>query len=273
MTQKHTLQLNTPKPVPIPRPLRTRDLILNVLEQHFESLSTREILSNLRRLGPYQNQSDGHATRDLRANLDELLRLGHITRHDTTDTGPRWRRVPNHIVPKHRLSAIATRLREFALVRLAEVGPQTAEQLSEAAIGDGITPDDKLRAAQLGSILAALVKAGDLLASPVRVGSRPCLQYRLPGQNPVPVTRPKAAPRLTEPSRLQQAILRRLKTRPSTALDLTPALIKAKHIKPGDYASRAVGSACMGLVRRGLVSVTKQGKDSVYYQKSDSHEH
>jgi hypothetical protein len=172
--------------------------------------------------------------------------------------------VPNHIVPKHRPSAIATRLREFALVRLEAVGPQTAEQISDAAIGDGITPDGKLRTAQLGSILAVLVKSGDLLASPVRVGSKPCLQYRLPSQTPVSVPRPKAAPRLTEPSRLQQAILRRLKTRPSTALDLTPALIKAKHIQPGDYASRAVGSACMGLVRRGLASVEKRGKDSVY---------
>jgi hypothetical protein len=90
------------------------------------------------------------------------------------------------------------------------------------------------------------------------------LQYRLPGQTPVPVPRPKAAPRLTEPSRLQQAILRRLKTRPSTALDLTPALIKGKHIQPGDYASRAVGSACMGLVRRGLATFEKTPDGTVY---------
>jgi hypothetical protein len=90
------------------------------------------------------------------------------------------------------------------------------------------------------------------------------LQYRLPSQTPVSVPRPKAAPRLTEPSRLQQAILRRIKTRPSTALDLTPALIKAKHIQPGDYASRAVGSACMGLVRRGLATCEKHPDGTIY---------
>jgi hypothetical protein len=233
-------------------------MILIILEDHFDSLSTREVLNCLHR------KNITTARTDVEKHLRELHRLGHITRHDTPDAGPRWRRVPNHIVPKHRPNAITTALRKFALVRLEAIGPQTAEQLSEAAIGHGITQDGKLTAGQVGTMLAALVTAGDLLASPVRVGSKPCLQYRLPGQNPVPVPRPKAAPRLTEPSRLQQAILRRLKTRPSTALDLTPALIKTKYIQPGDYASRAVGSACMGLVRRGLASVEKRGKDSVY---------
>ena len=91
-------------------------------------------------------------------------------------------------------------------------------------------------------------------------------QYRLPGQNPTAFPkRPTAPPRATQPlSELQATILRKLKTRPATAAELAEALIRAKRLKAGPQASRGVGSACCGLVRRGLASAQKQGHQTVY---------
>ena len=75
----------------------------------------------------------------------------------------------------------------------------------------------------------------------------------------MPVAAPSSAP---EPiSELQKGILEWLAANtPATAAEMTPYLITAGILKPGDQAARTVGSACHGLQKRGALCMAGQHK-------------
>ncbi len=261
---------NAPKAEPRPPMQKTRDLILMILRGHFDALSTRSILDKLRKLGPYTTIPDRTAMLELRKQLDALRRIGHIKLEDSGDTGAHWAIVPGFVTPKHRAPAAHAILRDWVKTMLEQHGPLTAHQLAELAsthktLAKHLNDHSSTR---LASALVTPVKNGELLAEQVRFGDKAVYQYRLPGTAAVPlaIKRKSKLPvvRTRELTALQHAILKRLKKGPATAPDLTPYLIKAKHIRPSGYDSRAVGSACMGLVRRGLVIADKSKGPTVY---------
>jgi len=241
------------KPVSQPRPLRTRDHILSVLDRQALPISRHELEKQLRKLGPQPHLPD------LTKNLNELIRLGHIKLVHDDNTGAHYVRVPDNVVPHHRPRDQTTQLRTWALDTLKH-GPATAATLSEGAkraglIDTGKSPNDAAR--HVGTCLQLLVKNGELETSPCRTVTSTVKQYRLPGAAPaVDITLvPRKSSTPQEPiSDLQRGILEWLSANaPATAAEMTPILISAGILKPGNQASGTVGSAARGLEQRGQV--------------------
>lgn len=245
------------KPVSQPAPRRTRDLILSVLDAQALPISTRELSEKLVKLGPKPSPAD------LKRNLDELLRLGHIMREHDPETGPHWTRVHGHKVPKHRPSQATTKLQRWALESLKH-GPATAAMLASGARASGLV-NQQLTPGQvavlMGNILQPLAKSGDVLTSKYKDHGDPVNLYRLPGtpepsagrinRTPPPLRRP------TELTPMQECILEMLQqSHPATASELVPGLIDQCLLNPGPRATQSVAAACYGLLRRRLIIET-----------------
>lgn len=250
------------KPVSIPRPLRTRDLILKVLDTQALPISTRELAAQLHKLGPRPTQAG------LKENLDELLRVGHIRREHDPETGPHWVRVPGNKPPSERLRDQTLQIRDWVLDTLKH-GPATARMLVEGAKRAGIiaVDDNPSHAALLiGNCLQPLCKDGRIDKTPISTVTGTVQQYRLPGvENQVDLVpiKPKITKAPEPISDLQKGILEWLAANsPATAAEMTPYLITAGILKPGDQAARTVGSACHGLQKRGDLQVAGLQKSS-----------
>lgn len=161
------------KAVSIPRPLRTRDLILSILDRQALPISTRELSVKLRQLGPMPTPQD------LQRNLDNLLELGHIRREHDPNTGPHWLRVHGHKVPKHKPRAETLKIQRWALDTLRH-GPATAALLAAGARHAGLIPSVEQPGLLIANCLQPLVKRGDLEKTPIRHPGGAVLQYRLP---------------------------------------------------------------------------------------------
>lgn len=243
------------KPVSIPRPLRTRDLILQVLDHQAIPISTRELAAQLHKLGPRPTPAC------LKENLDELLRVGHIRREHDPETGPHWVRVPGNKPPSERPRDQTLQIRDWVLDTLKH-GPATARMLVEGAKQAGIIAidDNSSHAALLiGNCLQPLCKDGRIDKTPISTVTGTVQKYSLPGvENQVDLVpiKPKTA-KVPEPiSDLQKGILEWLAAySPAAAAEMTPYLISAGILKPGDQAARTVGSACHGLQKRGDLCV------------------
>jgi len=248
------------KPASQPRPLRTRDHILSVLDRQALPISRHELEKQLNKLGPKP-----HAP-DLTDNLNELMRLGHIRLVHDDNTGAHYVRVPDNKPPHQRPRDHTTQVRTWVLDTLKH-GPATAAVLAEGAKRAGLIDTEKSTseaARHVGTCLQMLVKNAELETSLCRTVTGTVQQYRLPGTAPhvdVYVV-PRKSTKPPEPiSDLQRGILEWLSANtPATAAEMTPVLISAGILKPGDQASRTVGSAARGLEQRGQVIKAGQRK-------------
>lgn len=247
------------KPVSIPRPLRTRDCILQILDAQALPISTRELSEKLKQLGPKPTPAG------LKDNLDILLKLGHIRREHDPSTGPHWVRVKGHTVPKHKPRRETVQLQQWALDTLKH-GPATAAMLASGALASGLVKPHQTPgsiAVLLGNILQPLTKSGAVLTTLYKDHGEPVNLYRLPG-TPAPSSWP--AHRTLKPLRrpadltpMQESILEMLQhSPPVSAAELVPGLIDQCLLNPGPRAHQAVAAACYGLRRRGLITETDE---------------
>lgn len=243
------------KPKPTQRPLRTRDLMLQVLNRQALPISTKQLKEQLNKLGPTPKP------KEFNDNLNELLRLGHIRRETIEDKGPHYISVPNNKPPSERPRDQTLQIRDWVLDTLKH-GPATARMLVEGAKQAGVIAidDNPSHAALLiGNCLQPLCKDGRIDKTPISTITGTVQKYSLPGVEQkvdlVPIK-----PKTTKPpepiSELQRGILEWLAANtPATAAEMTPILICAGILKPGDQAARTVGSACHGLQKRGDLCV------------------
>ena len=184
------------KPKPTPRPLRTRDLILQVLDNQALPISTRELAAQLHKLGPRPTPAG------LKENLDELLRLGHIRREHDPETGPHWVRVPDNKPP------LISDLQRGILEWLAANTPATAADMSPHLITAGILKPGDQAARTVGSACHGLQKRGELCVAGLQKTTTGGIKlWGLPGQA-VSATAPKTAttPDMTAIERIEQSI-------------------------------------------------------------------